>query len=77
MRCPTDVKIEHFREMLAYAPKGCVLKSSRVVKSKFTPRFWRDFIFKVEKEPSKESGLKRGDIFTLTCVRKFPELRFP
>ena len=71
MRKPDDVSRENFEDMLKRAPKGGVLVKSAVSKSPFLGKnFWRDFYFEITGEPSRESGLKRGQTLVLSCVRK-------
>ena len=68
VRCPRDVKPDDFDEMMRLAPKGAVLNRHYIPKGASFKGWWRDFEFHIEGEPSKESGLKRGDTFTMSCV---------
>lgn len=65
MRCPKDVRRADFEHMLSLAPKGAVLKSSK------SDLWWREFRFKITGEPSRESGLRRGDEFLMCVTKKF------
>ena len=60
-RRPKDVSQHEYEHVMSLAPQGAVLTRTK----RF--RFWRDFYFLIEKEPSKESKLKRGDIFILSA----------
>ena len=58
--------------MMRLVPQGCVFKEHQLPKETVAgtlPPYWRDFYFLCEGEPSKESGLKRGDTFVMSCVR--------
>ena len=71
MKCPKDISRDDFDEMLASVPKGFVLKSTHIPKSRFVSPMWREFVFFAEKEPKPGYNLKRGDTLTLSCVLLF------
>lgn len=63
MKCPKDVKPEHYDEMQRYTPKGAVLYSHK------KSGMWRDFTFLVEGPTSKEFCMKQGDKFVISLPR--------
>jgi hypothetical protein len=60
---------EH-EQVFKIAPQGAVLQRTR------RNRFWRDYIFLIEKKPSRISGLKLGDTFIVSAPTKFTARHF-
>ena len=59
-----DVSQKEWDYVMSLAPQGCDLVRTRRYD------FWRDFYFKVNRKPSRESGLKFGDTFVTSAVCK-------
>lgn len=57
-----DCRSQDVADLIRVLPKGLKYRSSKVWK------FWRDVSFTVV-NPTKESGLKKGQVFTLSLVR--------
>jgi len=65
VKCPKDVDIDVFEGMLSTIPRGFVFTGS----SRWL--WWRNFTFVATGFPTKESGMKRGDIFETAVVCKW------